>query len=77
MSTEPLKTKLEKSDPLIRSLPIEQWPAADRTAWEAACRPGVRLKGGGAASHLRPVTQHILAQRYGLFLDFVARSRKL
>jgi hypothetical protein len=77
MSIEPLKTKSEKSDPLIRSLPIKEWPAADRIAWEAACRLGVRLKGGGAANHLRPVTQRMLAQRYGLFLDFAWRSKKL
>jgi hypothetical protein len=77
MSIEPPKTKSKKSDSLIRSLASERWPAADRTAWEAACRLGVRLKGGGAASHLRPVTQKMLAQRYGLFLDFVARSKKL
>jgi integrase len=61
----------------VRSLPIKEWPHADRTAWQAACRPGVRLKGGGAASHMRPVTQHDLAKRHGLFLDFVARSNKL
>jgi integrase len=66
-----------KPDRIVRSLPIKEWPKADRTAWEAACRRGVRLKGGGAASHMRPVTQHDLAKRYGLFLDFVARSSKL
>lgn len=61
----------------VRSLPIEEWPKAERTAWQAACQPGVRLKGGGAASHLRSVTQLMLAQKNGLFLDFVARSNKL
>lgn len=66
-----------KTDPLVRSLPIEQWPIAERFAWEAACRPGIRLKGGGAASHLRPVTQDMLAQKNGLFLDFVARQKRL
>ena len=50
---------------------------ADRTAWEVACRPGVRLTRGGAASHLRAVTQNDLAKRYGYFLDFVSRSRRL
>lgn len=66
-----------KIDPLVRSLPIEQWPLAERFAWEAACRPGVRLKSGGAASHLRPVTQHMLTQKNGLFLDFAARQKRL
>jgi integrase len=67
----------EESNEAVRSLPVELWPAADKSAWEAACRLGVRLKGGGAASHLKPVTQNILAQRYGLFLDFVSRSKRL
>jgi integrase len=61
----------------VRSLPKELWPLADRTAWEAACRPGIRLTRGGAASHLRPVTQNDLAKRYGYFLDFLSRSGRL
>jgi hypothetical protein len=61
----------------VRSLPIELWPAADKTAWEEACRPTVRLKRGGAASHMRRVTQRDLAKRYGLFLDFLSRSDRL
>jgi hypothetical protein len=57
-----------------RSLPIELWPTADGAEWEEACRPSVRLKRGGAASHMRPVTQKDLAKRYGLFLDSLLRS---
>jgi hypothetical protein len=34
-----------------RSLPVQEWPEADRKALEEACRPGVRLKPGGRASH--------------------------
>ena len=26
------------------SLPVHDWPVADRRAWEDACRPGSRLK---------------------------------
>jgi len=37
----------------------------------------MRLTRGGAASHLRAVTQNDLAKRYGYFLDFVSRSRRL
>ena len=58
----------------VRSLPIKLWPTADQAAWEEACRPSVRLKRGGAASHMRPVTQKDLAKRYGLFLDSLLRS---
>jgi integrase len=72
-----MNSKLKNSSQPVRSLRIAEWPYAERTAWELACRPGVRLKGGGAASHLRLVTQHMLAQKNGLFLDFVARSSML
>jgi hypothetical protein len=66
-----------KSKPIVRSMPLSLWPEADRSAWESACRPGARLKRGGAASHLKLVTRNDLAQRYGYFLDFVARSHRL
>jgi integrase len=56
-----------------RSLTIREWPAADRLAWEQACRDGERLRRGGRASHLRPVTRDDLARRYGLYLDFLGR----
>ena len=61
------KSKMPITRPAIRSLPVQLWPTADRATWEEACRPSVRLKRGGAASHLRPVVQHDLARRYGLF----------
>jgi integrase len=57
----------------VRSLPIELWPEADRRAWIAACRPAERLKRGGAAAHLKPITRDDLARRYGYFLDFLSR----
>jgi site-specific recombinase XerD len=69
----PSKGRL-KSGAKIRSLPFLLWPAADRNSWEAACRPSARLKHGGAAGHLKPVTRNDLAQRYGYFLDFLSRS---
>jgi site-specific recombinase XerD len=76
MSTE-LKKEETGEAGQVRSLPKELWPLADRTTWEAACRPGVRLTRGGAASHMRSVTQNDLAQRYGYFLDFLSRSGQL
>jgi integrase len=59
------------------SLPLERWPLADRLAWEAACRPGVRLQRGGAASHLRAVSRRDYEGRYGVFLCFLDRTRRL
>jgi site-specific recombinase XerD len=76
MSIEPPKEGTAETGQ-VRSLQKELWPLADRTAWDAACRPGIRLTRGGAASHLRPVTQNDLAKRYGYFLDFLSRSGRL
>ncbi len=61
----------------VRSLPIAEWPAADRDAWIAACRPNQRLVRGGAGAHMKPITLSDLARRYGYFLDFLDRSRLL
>jgi integrase len=57
----------------VRSLPLHLWPEADRNAWTAACRPAARLRRGGAAGHLKPVTRDDIARRYGCFLDFLDR----
>lgn len=56
-----------------RVLPLHLWPQADRNAWNAACRPASRLKPGGHASHLRPVTREDHAEQYGYFLGFLER----
>jgi hypothetical protein len=63
----------DKSEAKIRTLPLHLWPAGDKNAWEVASRPSARLKRGGVASHLKPVTRNDLARRYGYFLDFLAR----
>jgi integrase len=53
---------------------IAEWPASDCRGWTEACRPAQRLKRGGAASHLAPVSQADIANRYGLYLDFLQRN---
>ncbi len=58
----------------MRSLPLEEWPRADREAWEQACRPSVRLMKGGAASHMKAITRADLARRWGYLLDHLARG---
>jgi integrase len=60
-----------------RSLPVHEWPDADRRAWEDACRPGARLKPGGSASYLAPVSREDFARRYGAFLGFLQRTGRL
>ena len=62
---------------MMRALPVPEWPEAERCAWEAACRPGVRLKRGGRASHLKPITRDDLERRYGYFLHHLAASEDL
>jgi integrase len=60
-----------------RSLPVSEWPDADRRAWEEACRPGSRLRPGGVASYLAEVSRDDFARRYGAFLGFLQRHNRL
>jgi site-specific recombinase XerD len=53
------------------SLPLELWPDADRNAWIAACQPSARLKRGGAAGHLKPISREDHARTYGDFIRFL------
>jgi integrase len=71
------KTAVSKSDHEPRTLKLDDWPQTDRVAWETACRPGHRLKRGGSASHLAPVSREAFASRYGLYLGFLKRSGRL
>lgn len=60
-----------------RSLPLDEWPEVDRTAWLDACRPSVRLLHGGALSHLKDISRTDYANRYGAFLGFLQRAKRL
>ena len=67
--------KTKKSMPSApRSLKIGEWSAHDQLAWKEAIRPAVRLQRGGAAAHLAQVSQKDIANRYGLYLDFLQRK---
>ena len=57
-----------------RSLKITEWSPVDQLAWTEAIRPAVRLQRGGAAAHLAEVSQNDIANRYGLYLDFLQRN---
>jgi len=61
----------------VLSLPLDLWPEADRNAWHAACQPTSRLKRGGRAGHLKPVTREDHARHYGCFLGFLDRCGML
>ena len=62
---------------MLRALPLEQWPAADRLNWLVALRPAQRLSSGGAAAHLRPSSRANLERGYGYFLRVVSDSGAL
>jgi hypothetical protein len=62
---------------MICSLPLNQWPEADRVGWLRACEPGQRLQRGGLASRLEPGTQRDLERRYGYFLQFLWEANEL
>jgi hypothetical protein len=62
---------------MMRALPLSEWPEADRRAWEQACHPGVRLRRGGRASHMKPITRADLERRYGYFLHHLTLSGEL
>jgi integrase len=65
--------KVSPAKPKARSLPLELWPEADRNAWITACQPATRLKRGGVAGHLKPVTRDDHGSHYGCFLGFLDR----
>ena len=65
---------VRRSNGNVRSLPLDLWPEADRKAWAAACQPSARLRRGGAAGHLKPVTRKVHERHYGNFLRFLDRN---
>ena len=62
---------------MLRALPLRDWPEEDRRIWQDALRPGLRLRAGGRAAHLRPSTRAILERNYGYFLRVVLDSGAL
>src|SRR5262245_17506624 len=77
MSSSPHSSDATSGHIYPRSLPVSEWPNADRCAWEEACRPSLRLRPGGVASHLAEVSRNDFARRYGAFLGFLQRSNRL
>src|SRR5215204_279515 len=62
---------------MIRSLPLSEWPEADRDAWIRACQPSRRLTRGGLAAHMKPITRTDLERRNGYFLAFLGEGGQL
>jgi len=53
-------------------LPWDQWPAVDRSAWNAAVHPGNMLEDGGRASHWAPRSQRTVLFGYRRWLGHLA-----
>ena len=68
------QTKFARSNGKYARCRLDLWPETDRTAWIAACRPAARLKRGGAAGHLKPVTRQVHERHYGNFLGCLDRN---
>src|SRR5207248_11459434 len=53
-------------------LPVLDWPAPDRRAWDTAHRRGGLLEDDGLAAKWSPDTSMIIAGGYGRFLSFLS-----
>jgi integrase len=62
-------------DPTRRCLPLDQWPEADRIAWQSALMPGDLLDGTvGPGYHWSSDTREKYRKGYGRWLTFVIGS---
>src|SRR3954452_19832435 len=60
------------------SLPWQEWPQADRAAWERAISPASLLDDeGGLAASWRPGSREAVLRSYGRWLGFLARHGDL
>lgn len=64
----------DRANPVRRSIPLAQWPLADRVAWTEALAPGDILEPGGPASLWRPATVKEFQRIYGRYLGFLTRA---
>lgn len=53
------------------SLPLDDWPASDKAAWEKALSPGDIFDDAGQAAHWRPATQGTVEDAWGRYLSFL------
>jgi integrase/recombinase XerD len=67
----------ESFPPLVRRMPVEQWPAPDRLAWEEACRPSSLFTVAGSASRLAPITRSKRAGEWGRYLSYLRELGQL
>ena len=56
------------------SLPLEDWPDADRAMWVCLTKVADPFDDDGALSHLRATSQQALVKHYGRWLEWLFRS---
>ncbi|NQW08464.1 MAG: hypothetical protein HQ481_01085 [Alphaproteobacteria bacterium] len=61
-----------RDDPARRCLPVDNWPARERRAWDRALTPAPDvLSADGAAAHWRSTTRRSIENAYGRWLNFL------
>lgn len=60
-----------------RCLPLADWPALDRAAWNVALQPGDVLDPGGVAAGWAAATQGLVANGYGRWLTWLIMTSNL
>lgn len=62
-----------RKTPERRCMPVEAWPAEDRTRWELSHTPTSILEDvGGEMAHLAPISRAKTAKGWGRFLTFLS-----
>lgn len=64
-------------DPARRSMPLDEWPAADKARWRSATYKQSLFDKEGKGAHWRPRTKKTNIQHYGRFLGYLAWSGQL
>jgi hypothetical protein len=70
-------TTILHQDPDRRSMPLEEWPAADQAWWQAAHVPGDLLQEGGSRAGYSESTNRGLVRNYGGWLTSLDRRGQL
>jgi integrase/recombinase XerD len=73
----PRRKPKRTQSPLARITPLEAWPAADRAAWDAACRQAGPLDPPGEAVKWSGGTRQLAANAWGRLLTFLSLSGDL
>lgn len=65
------------NDPARRCMPPEEWPAEDRSLWQAAQEPGDILEPGGIAAGWGAHTRRAAVSGYGRYLTWLLMTGQL